>query len=349
MHTADPAHQVRRSSQSAGASEPSSALKLIIQIPCFNEEGTLAQTLAELPRRVDGFDVVEWLVIDDGSSDRTVDVATAAGADYVISLPYNKGLARAFMTGIEAALLHGADVIVNTDADNQYSATCIADLVRPILQGSAQIVVGARPIKEIEEFSFLKKVLQRLGSYVVRLASGTDIADAPSGFRAIHREAALQLNVFGDYTYTLETIIQAGRKSIPITSIPIQVNPETRPSRLVKSIPRYVYRSILSIARIFVLYKPLRFFFFIGMLLFIPGFLVGARFLRDYWAGNGAGHVQSLILAAILIVTSIIIMTAGVLSDLIAANRTLLEEIRMRQIRYGSARDVGTIEKPGQR
>lgn len=324
-------------------------MKLIIQIPCFNEEGTLAQTLAELPRKVDGFKIVEWLVIDDGSSDRTVEVARAAGADHVVSLPYNKGLARAFMTGIETALVHGADVIVNTDADNQYSAECIADLVRPILQGDAQIVVGARPIKEIEEFSFLKKLLQRLGSYVVRLASGTDVPDAPSGFRAIHREAALQLNVFGDYTYTLETIIQAGRKSIPITSVPIQVNPATRPSRLVKSIPKYVYRSILSIARIFVLYKPLRFFFFIGMLLFIPGFLVGARFLYDYSTGNGAGHIQSLILAAILIVTAVIVVSAGVLSDLIAANRTLLEEIRMRQIRYGSARSDDAVDKQARR
>lgn len=345
MITADPAHETRRSPQVVASSEPSSGLKLIIQIPCFNEEGTLAQTLADLPRRVDGFDVVEWLVVDDGSTDRTVEVAKAAGVDYVVSLPYNKGLARAFMTGLEAALIHGADVIVNTDADNQYSAKCIEDLVRPIQRGSAQIVVGARPIKEIGEFSFMKKWLQRLGSYVVRLASGTDIPDAPSGFRAIHREAALQLNVFGDYTYTLETIIQAGRKSIPITSVPIEINAATRPSRLVKSIPKYVYRSILSIARIFVLYKPLRFFFFIGMLLFIPGFLVGARFLYDYSTGNGAGHIQSLILASILIITAVIVVSAGVLSDLIAANRLLLEEIRMRQIRYGSARGADLIEK----
>jgi glycosyltransferase involved in cell wall biosynthesis len=313
------------------ASPLSPGLKLIIQIPCFNEEGTLAQTLAELPRSVEGFEVVEWLVIDDGSSDRTVEVAKAGGANYIISLPYNMGLARAFMAGVEAAVVHGADVIVNTDADNQYCAECIVDLVKPILRGEAQIVVGARPIAEIQEFSYIKKQLQRLGSYVVRLASGTDIADAPSGFRAIQREAALQLNVFGDYTYTLETIIQAGRKSIPITSVPIKVNPSTRPSRLVKSIPKYVYRSILSIARIFVLYKPLRFFFTIAILLFVPGFLVGVRFLYQYMIGEGAGHIQSLILASILIVTAVIV----------AANRVLLEDVRMRLIRFGHARGAG--------
>lgn len=307
--------------------------KLVIQIPCYNEAGTLAATLRDLPRQVEGFETVEWLIVDDGSQDDTVAVARASGADHIVSLPHNQGLARAFMAGIEASLKAGADVIINTDADNQYRADSIPDLLAPILRNEAQIVVGARPIKDIGEFSLVKKLLQRLGSYVVRLASGTRIPDAPSGFRAFHASAALRLYVFGDYTYTLETIIQAGRKNIPITAVPIGVNAATRPSRLVKSIPRYVYRSVLSIGRIFILYKPLRFFFTLSMLLFVPGLVLGVRFLVSYLSGSGAGHVQSLILAAILILTSMIVLVAGILSDLIASNRLLLEEVRMRQLR----------------
>jgi glycosyltransferase involved in cell wall biosynthesis len=307
--------------------------KLIIQIPCLDEEATIGATLGALPRSVPGFEVVEWLIVDDGSQDATVAVARRAGVDHVVSLPHNQGLARAFMAGLEASLKAGADVIVNTDADNQYSADSIPDLVAPIVEGRAQIVVGARPVAENSEFSFTKKVLQRIGSAVVRVASGTRIADAPSGFRAIHASAALRLNVFGDYTYTLETIIQAGRKGIPITCVPICVNPATRPSRLVRNIPSYVYRSMLSIARVFVLYKPLRFFFLIGALLLLPGVVLGLRFLFYLLADGGAGHIQSLILAAILIVTAMIVFVAGVLSDLTAANRVLLEEIRMRQLR----------------
>jgi glycosyltransferase involved in cell wall biosynthesis len=307
--------------------------KLIIQIPCLDEEATIAATLGALPRSVPGFKVVEWLIVDDGSRDATVSVARRAGVDHVVSLPHNRGLARAFMSGLEACLKAGADVIVNTDADNQYSADSIPDLVAPILDGRAQIVVGARPIAENTEFSLTKKILQRIGSAVVRLASGTQIADAPSGFRAIHASAALRLNVFGDYTYTLETIIQAGRKGIPITCVPIRVNPATRPSRLVRNIPSYVYRSMLNIARVFVLYKPLRFFFLIGTLLLLPGIALGLRFLFHFLSNSGAGHIQSLILAAILIVTAMIVFVAGVLSDLTAANRVLLEEIRMRQLR----------------
>lgn len=307
-------------------------LKLIIQVPCYNEEGTLAATLAELPRHVDGFDKVEWLVIDDGSVDRTVQVAQDSGVDHVVSLPHNQGLARAFMAGIEASLKSGADVIVNTDADNQYSAASIGSLVAPILAGAAQIVVGARPISQIDDFSVAKKTLQKIGSAVVRLASGTRVPDAPSGFRAFHRDAALRLYVFGNYTYTLETIIQAGRKNIPIASVPVKVNPTTRPSRLVKSNASYVYRSILAILRIFILYKPLRFFFLVGAFFFVPGLLLGLRFIFLYFTAGSAGHVQSLILAAILIVTAMIIFSAGILSDLTAANRTLLEEIRMRAL-----------------
>ena len=316
--------------------------KLIIQVPCYNEQETLSVTLAELPRVVEGFETVEWLVIDDGSSDRTVDVARRSGADHIVSLPHNQGLAKAFMAGIEASLKAGADVIVNTDADNQYSAASIPALVRPILDGSAQIVVGARPISQIDEFSVVKKALQRLGSAVVRLASGTRIPDAPSGFRAFHRDAALRLYVFGSYTYTLETIIQAGRKNIPIVSVPVDVNPATRPSRLVRSIPSYVYRSVLSIARIFVLYKPFRFFFVLASFVALPGVILGSRFILNYLNGNGAGHIQSLILAAILIVTAMVIFVAGVLSDLTASNRLLLEEVRMRLLRreVSDARDL---------
>ena len=311
---------------------PGTRRKLVIQIPCLNEESTIGTTLAELPRRVEGFDCVEWLIVDDGSTDRTVAIATAAGADHIVSLPHNQGLARAFMAGIEASLKAGADVIVNTDADNQYAGNSIGDLVAPILEGKAQIVVGARPISDIREFSAVKKALQRIGSAVVRIASGTRIPDAPSGFRAIHAAAAIRLNVFGDYTYTLETIIQAGRKGIPITSVPIRVNPTTRPSRLVRSVPSYVCRSMFNIARVFVLYKPLRFFSTIGVALLLPGIVLGLRFLYYYQVDGGAGHIQSLILSAILIVSAMIVFVAGVLSDLIASNRVLLEELRMRQL-----------------
>jgi glycosyltransferase involved in cell wall biosynthesis len=316
--------------------------KLIIQIPCLDEEATIGTTLAALPRSVPGFEVVEWLIVDDGSRDATVSLARRAGVDHVVSLPHNQGLARAFMAGLEASLKAGADVIVNTDADNQYSADSIPDLVAPIVDGRAEIVVGARPIAESNEFSFTKKILQRIGSAVVRVASGTQIADAPSGFRAIHASAALRLNVFGDYTYTLETIIQAGRKGIPITCVPVKVNPATRPSRLVRNIPSYVYRSMWSIGRVFVLYKPLRFFFLIGTLLLVPGVVLSLRFLLHFLADGGAGHIQSLILAAILIVTSMIVFVAGVLSDLTAANRVLLEEIRMRQLRA----EIGKSRQP---
>lgn len=307
--------------------------KLIIQLPCFNEEETLRSTLATLPRRVNGFDAVEILVIDDGSRDATAKIARESGVDHLVSLSHNQGLAKAFMAGVEACLIAGADVIVNTDADNQYDASSIDDLVRPILDGTAQIVVGARPIAQIREFSFLKKLLQWLGSAVVRLASGTQVPDAPSGFRAFHRDAAMRCYVFGNYTYTLETIIQAGRKNIPIVSVPVRVNPVHRPSRLVKSSASYVYQSVLSILRIFVLYKPLRFFLATGSLFLLPGLILGARFVYLYLAGDGSGHVQSLILAAVLILTAIIVFAVGLLSDLTAANRALLEDVRVRALR----------------
>ncbi|MGH8590610.1 MAG: glycosyltransferase family 2 protein [Gammaproteobacteria bacterium] len=311
--------------------------KLIIQVPCYNEAETLAVTLGDLPRQVAGYDIVEWLVIDDGSTDRTVEVARECGVDHIVSLPHNQGLAKAFMAGLEASLRAGADTIVNTDADNQYSAASIPDLVRPIVERKAQIVVGARPISDIEHFSPVKKLLQRIGSWTVRMASNTEIADAPSGFRAIHRSAALNLNTLSSYTYTLETIIQAGHKNISIVSVPIRVNGYLRPSRLVKNIPNYIKRSLLTILRIFIVYRPLRFFTLLGIVLLIPGLLLGARFVVYYVQGQGEGHIQSLILTAILIISSFLAMLAGVLADLIATNRLILEEVRTRLLRLDIA------------
>jgi len=311
-------------------------MKLIIQIPCYNEEDTLPITLKELPRNVAGFDKVEWLIIDDGSADRTVEVAKQYGVDHIVRHPKNLGLAKAFLTGLDACLKLGADVIVNTDADNQYCSKDIPKLVKPILEGKAEMVVGARPIEEIAHFSPVKKILQKLGSWVVRVASRTDIPDAPSGFRAISKEAALKLNVFNDYTYTLETIIQAGQKNMAIVSVPIRVNKDLRPSRLVKSIPSYIRKSIITIIRIFVVYRPFRFFVTIGAILFSLGFLLGLRFLYYYFSGNGSGHVQSVILAGVLLGMGFQTILVAFLADLLAVNRKLLEDIQYRLRKYES-------------
>jgi glycosyltransferase involved in cell wall biosynthesis len=305
-------------------------LKLVIQIPCYNEADTLAIALAALPREVAGFDSVEWLVIDDGSEDDTVAVARAGGVDHVVRHTRNQGLARAFMTGLDACVRLGADVIVNTDADNQYNAEDIPALTTPILEHRAEIVVGMRPISTIKHFSPLKKLLQRIGSWVVRVASKTDIPDAPSGFRAISRSAAKRLVVFNDFTYTLETIIQAGQKNMAITSVPVRVNEDLRSSRLVKSIPSYVRRSIVTIVRIFIIYRPFRFFAAIGAVLFGVGSLIGLRFLWKYFAGEGGGHVQSLILGALLLGMGFQTLLIAFVADLLAANRKLLEDIRAR-------------------
>ena len=303
-------------------------MKLIIQIPCYNEADTLAIALAALPRQVPGFDSVEWLIIDDGSQDETVRVAQENGVDHVVRHTSNQGLARGFMTGLDACLRLGADVIVNTDADNQYNADDIPALTAPILEHRADIVVGARPIDTIEHFSFVKKLLQKLGSWVVRVASKTDIPDAPSGFRAMSRAAAQRLMVFNDYTYTLETIIQAGQKNMAITSVPIRVNEDLRPSRLVKSIPSYIKRSIITIIRIFIIYRPFSFFGSIGAALFGAGFLLGLRFLWLFLGGEGEGHVQSLILASALLLMGFQTLLVAFLADLLAANRKLMEDVR---------------------
>lgn len=306
-------------------------MKLIIQIPCFNEAATLPVTLAELPREIPGVDCVEVLIIDDGSTDDTVAVARRHGVHHVVGFRKNQGLARSFMLGIHACLERGADIIVNTDADNQYVGADIEKLVRPILEGQADLVIGARPIANIAHFSPIKKVLQRIGSWVVRIVSGTDVADAPSGFRAISREAALSLNVFSSYTYTLETVIQAGLKNMSVVSVPIRVNGDLRPSRLVKSIPSYVKRSILTIFRIFVVYQPLKFFLFVGAIPFLAGLALGIRFLVYYFQGAGQGHVQSLILTAVLLLLGFQTFLLGVLSDLLSVNRRLLEDLQRRE------------------
>src|SRR5690348_2695715 len=326
-----------------------SSMKLIIQIPCLNESATLGAALATLPRTVEGFDAVEWLVVDDGSTDGTAELARQLGVDHVIRHPVNRGLATAFMTGIDAALRCDADVIVNTDADNQYEAADIPLLVQPILEHRADMVIGARPIAQTEHFSWIKKQLQHLGSWAVRLASKTDVADAPSGFRAMTRETAMRLNVFNAYTYTLETIIQAGLSNLTVISVPIRTNPDLRPSRLVRSIPNYVKRSLLTILRVFVIYRPLTLFMWISVALTAAGVALGVRYLTFFAAGNGSGHVQSLILAALCIMLGAMSFMIGLVADLIATNRKLMEQIDLRLQRGSHAErhpSVGTSIQP---
>ncbi len=306
-------------------------MKLIIQIPCYNEVRTIGLVLSQLPRRVPGFDSVEWLVIDDGSTDGTAKAAIQAGANHVVSHKRNTGLARAFMTGLSESIRLGADVIVNTDGDNQYCADDIPSLVAPILSGDADIVVGARPIDGIEHFSSVKKILQKAGSRVVRMLSRTEVADATSGFRAISRGAARRLMVFSKYTYTLETLIQAGLKNMAVLSVPVRVNRDLRPSRLISSIPIYIFKSVATIIRILVIYRPFRFFASIGLILFFLGLLLGMRFLYFYVTGGGAGHIQSLILASILLVMGFQTLLVAFVADLMASNRALLEDIRFMQ------------------
>lgn len=312
-------------------------MKLIIQIPAWNEEKHLAATIADLPRQVDGFDDVQVLVIDDGSDDATAEVAENAGAA-VVRLPVHRGLAVAFTTGIRSCVERGADVIVNTDADNQYDAGDIPALVLPVLDGSAQLVIGDRQVATLQHFSATKRLLQKLGSWVVRRLSGTDVRDATSGFRAISRAAALRLHVFTRFTYTLETILQAGEAGFKVASVPIGVNSDvSRPSRLFSSNFDYIVRSLASMARIVVLYNPLRIFLLLGSLPMGFGTALLVRFLWFYVTGNSpAGHVQSLILAVILVVIGALIWLAGVVADLTAVNRRLLEEMVERQRAAGA-------------
>ncbi len=301
-------------------------MKLIVQIPCLNEEATIGQTIADIPRQIPGIDRVEVLIIDDGSTDATVAAALAAGADHYISFAGNRGLAAAFAAGLEEALRLGADIIVNTDADNQYAGSCIPDLIRPILEHKADLVVGARPIEQIEEFSWVKKRLQRLGSWLVRKVSATTVSDATSGFRAYSRRAAMQLTVVSGFTYTHETLIQAGRSGLAVVEVPIRTNPKTRESRLFKSIPQYIARSLNTILRIYALYRPMALFNVIAAVLMIAGLALAVRYLV-YWAlGEGKGHVQSVIAAALLIMLAGQALVIGVLADLIAANRKLIQE-----------------------
>jgi hypothetical protein len=303
--------------------------KLVIQIPCLDEAATLPATLADLPRSVDGFDSVEWLVVDDGSTDDTAQVALAHGVDHVVRFPVNRGLAAAFLAGLDAALRAGADVVVNTDADNQYDASCIPDLVAPIVAGRADLVVGERPIEEIEEFSATKKRLQRLGSSIVRAASGTDVRDAASGFRAFSRDTALQLQVLGRYSYTMETLVQAGWQGLDVVGVPVRVHPSTRPSRLVRSIPQYLWRSAQTIVRSFALYKPFRFFLLLSALPALLGLVLVVRWAYLGWfTDDPAGRVPSLVAAAVCLLLAALIAVVGLLADLLSANRRALWDIR---------------------
>ena len=321
-------------------------MKLIIQIPCYNEAETLEVALNDLPKQIDGIDEIEYLIINDGSKDNTVEVAKNWGVHYVVNFKCNKGLAKGFMAGLDACLRQGADIIVNTDADNQYCGADIEKLVRPILDGKADIVIGERPIDDTEHFSPLNKKLQHIGSWTVRVASKTDVPDAPSGFRAYSRQAALKMNVVNEYTYTLETIVQAGRNKMAITSVPIRTNPELRKSRLFNSMFGYIKKSMLTIIRAFMMYKPLRFFTIIGSVIFLIGLILGIRFLVFVFMGESGGHIQSLILASTLLLLGFQTFISGLQADLIASNRKLLEDIqeRVRRLDYDHDKNKKTDE-----
>lgn len=305
-------------------------MKLVIQIPCYNEEAVLPVTLKALPNHIDGIDEIEVLVINDGCTDKTVEVAKALGVKEFVDMPHNCGLAKAFVAGLQKSVKLGADIIVNTDADNQYCADDIAALVKPILSKEADIVIGSRPIADIKHFSFLKKTLQLAGSCVMRLVSSTKVEDAPSGFRAFSRNAALQLNVFDNYTYTLETIIQSRAKGLVLKCVPVNVNPDLRKSKLMTNMFEYIRRSVFTMVRMFIIYRPFRFFAILSGLFLFTGALLGLRFLYYYIFSSGSGHIQSLILSAILIITGVQVGVIAILSELLAINRKLLEDIQKR-------------------
>ncbi len=321
-------------------------MKLVIQIPCFNEEQTLPQTVGDLPTSIEGVDVIELLVIDDGSRDRTAAVAHELGVHHVICMPQHVGLARAFRTGLEAALLAGADIVVNTDSDNQYCGKDLPLLVEPILAGRADMVVGDRGVATLEYFSPVKRLLQRFGSRVVQAAAGFSIPDATSGFRAVSRDAALRTMVLSEYSYTLETLIQAGVHRVAIEYVPVRVNPKTRESRLIASVPDFVAKSLLTIARVYATYRPMRVFLAIGSLFLVAGLALILRFLLL----GAVGHVQSLILAAILIILGVQVALIGLIADLVGVNRRIMEETlyRVRKLELGGNPD-GMLPKQGRK
>ena len=326
-------------------------MKLIIQIPCYNEAETLEVALNDLPRKLDGVDEIEYLIINDGSRDDTVEVARKWGVHHVVNFKQNKGLAKGFMAGLDGCLRCGADIIVNTDADNQYCGEDIAALIRPILEGKADMVIGERPIDETEHFSPVKKKLQHFGSWVVRKASHTDIPDAPSGFRAFSREAAMRMNVVNDYTYTLETIVQAGREKIALASVPVRTNAELRPSRLFKSIWGYVKKSILTILRAFMMYKPLMSFTLLAIPTTLIGLGIGVRFLYFMAIGQSGGHVQSLILACTLIIIGFLTFMIGLVADVIAANRKILQDVQyhVKRMEYSQSNSGREKKRDGEK
>lgn len=314
-------------------------MKLIIQIPCYNEEETLPVALADLPRQIDGVDEIEYLIINDGSSDKTVEVAKEHGVHHVVSFPKNKGLAKGFMAGVDACLRLGADIIVNTDADNQYNGADIAKLVEPIVKGEAELVIGDRQTNGISHFSWFKKRLQNLGSWVVRQVSDTTVPDATSGFRALSREAALQMNVVSAFTYTLETIIQAGKKNLAVSHVPVRTNEKLRESRLFRGNWNYIKRSVATMVRIYTMYEPLKMFTTIGAILFSAGLVIGLRFLYFYFTQGGAGHIQSLILTAVLLLLGFQIFVLGFIADIIGSNRQLIENAlyRLKKIEHSQS------------
>lgn len=324
-------------------------MKLLIQIPCYNEAETLEIALNDLPVELEGIDEIEYLIVNDGSEDNTEEVAKRWGVHHVVSFKRNKGLAKGFMAGLDGCLRNGADIIVNTDADNQYCAEDIRKLIQPILDGQADMVIGARPIDDIVHFSRGKKMLQHFGSWVVRMASNTDIPDAPSGFRAFSRDAAMRINVMNDYTYTLETIVQAGREKMAVTSVPVRTNQELRPSRLFNSTGGYVKKSMLTILRAYMMYKPLKCFTYLAVAPIVTGLLIGFRFLYCMAIGESSGHVQSLILACTLIIMGFLTFMIGLLADMIAANRKILHDMQYhaRKAEYDAIYRQGRAEKEG--
>jgi glycosyltransferase involved in cell wall biosynthesis len=318
-----------------------SAVKLIVQIPCFNEEKTLPQTVADIPRKIEGIDAVEILVIDDGSTDRTVETAKRLGVDHIVVNKGNKGLAFSFISGLDTCLWLGADIIVNTDGDNQYQGGFIPKLIAPILSGDADIVVGDRKTDDIAHFSFMKKRLQKWGSFLVRLLSNTEVPDAVSGFRAFSRDAAMRINIVSNYSYTVETIIQAGNRKLTVASVPVGTNPKTRESRLIKSLPGFLSSQLSTMVRMYTMFKPLRVFFAIGAICVLLAMIPLTRFVIYYLMGEGGGHIQSLIYGAVLFMIGFQVLVIALIGDVISFNRKLIEETlyRVKRIELGDLND----------